>query len=73
MKLTRVPVDVNADDIETLRVAGYQEPQIAIAIQVISYFNYINRIAAGVGVEPESFMAEQMTEEIWIATKGQFA
>ena len=72
IKLTLVPGGASADDIKILKSSGYQEPQIAIAIQVISYFNYINRIADGVGVEPESFMAKQMTEEIWMANKGRF-
>ena len=36
-----------------LRELGLDDAAIHDAIQVIAYFNYINRIAEGVGTEPE--------------------
>jgi alkylhydroperoxidase family enzyme len=36
-----------------LREHGLDDAAIHDAIQVIAYFNYINRIAEGVGTEPE--------------------
>jgi alkylhydroperoxidase family enzyme len=36
-----------------LRAHGWDDAAIHDAIQVIAYFNYINRIAEGIGVEPE--------------------
>lgn len=36
-----------------LRSAGLDDPTIHDAIQVIAYFNYINRVAEAVGIEPE--------------------
>lgn len=42
-------------DTAGLRAAGFGEVEIHEAIQVISYFNYINRVAdaAHVDLEPE--------------------
>ena len=32
------------DDIDALRAQGFNDPQISDAVQVIAYFNYINRV-----------------------------
>lgn len=44
---------MGAADIHGLRAHGWDDAAIHDAIQVIAYFNYINRIAEAVGVEPE--------------------
>jgi len=44
------------DDVDELRRCGFSDAQVADAVQVISYFNYINRVADGLGVDPENFM-----------------
>lgn len=44
------------DDIHTLRNVGLDDVAIHDATQVISYFNYINRIADALGVEREEFI-----------------
>lgn len=43
-------------DIETLREHGFDDQAIHDATQVISYFNYINRIADALHVEQEAFV-----------------
>lgn len=53
LKLTAAPADVGAADADLLRNHGWNDGAIHDAIQVISYFNYINRIAEGVGIEDE--------------------
>lgn len=55
VKLTVEPAAVGAQDAERLRSAGWSDEAIHDAVQVIAYFNYINRVAEGVGVpgEPE--------------------
>jgi uncharacterized peroxidase-related enzyme len=56
-KLTRTPGAMRRGDVETLRAAGWTDGQISDAVQVIGYFNYINRVADGLGVDLEPEMA----------------
>jgi uncharacterized peroxidase-related enzyme len=53
VKLTLEPVAVDRADVDALRAHGWGDAAIHDAIQVIAYFNYINRVAEGVGVESE--------------------
>ncbi len=55
-RLTRRPSDCSADDIEALRKHGFDEEGISSIVQVVSYFNYVNRIAEGLGIEPEDWL-----------------
>jgi uncharacterized peroxidase-related enzyme len=54
-QLTLMPSTVGAADADALRAHGIEDATIHDAIQVIAYFNYINRVAEGVGTasEPE--------------------
>lgn len=52
-QLTRAPDSVTVDDVDRLRDAGWDDRAIHDAAQVVSYFNYINRVADGLGVDPE--------------------
>ena len=51
--LTRTPQRVTAADLISLRDAGFGDPGIHDAASVTAYFNFVNRIAAGLGVEQE--------------------
>jgi uncharacterized peroxidase-related enzyme len=53
VKLTAHPAAVGLADADALRSHGFDDSTIHDAIQVISYFNYINRIAEAVGIEDE--------------------
>jgi alkylhydroperoxidase family enzyme len=55
-KLTRSPSSIGAEDIAALRAAGFDDQGISSATQVIAYFNYINRIADGLGVPAEDWL-----------------
>ena len=57
-KLTKYPYSISNIDIENFKKYQYNEKEISEIIQVISYFNYINRVADGLGLEPESFIDE---------------
>lgn len=55
-------------DIDQLRDDGFDDEQISIATQVISYFNYINRVADALGVDPEGWMTP--TKDVWLNSKS---
>lgn len=55
-KLTTSQHEIGPDDIEELRSAGFNDTAIHDAAQIIGFFNYITRVADGLGVEPEDFI-----------------
>jgi alkylhydroperoxidase family enzyme len=55
-KLTINPKKIKKNDIESLKTFDFNEIEISEIVQVISYFNYINRVADGLGLEPEDFI-----------------
>lgn len=55
-KLTQEPTEMSPADLDALRAHGFDDRAIHDATQVISYFNYINRVADALGVEPEAFI-----------------
>ena len=55
-KLTAAPGRMSADDIAALRTRGLSDEAIHDAVQVIAYFNYINRVAEGLGTDLEPDM-----------------
>ncbi len=50
-KLTRTPATMSELDIAELHQLGFDDLQIHDAIQVVSYFNYINRVADAIHVD----------------------
>jgi len=55
-KLTRTPGACGAADVAGLRAAGWDDRAIHDAAQVCAYFNYINRVADSLGVQPEDWI-----------------
>lgn len=55
VKLTMEPHAVGASDVEALREHGFTDAAILDACQVTCYYNYVNRLADGLGVELEPF------------------
>jgi uncharacterized peroxidase-related enzyme len=55
-KLTLSPSQMSPADLDELRAHGFDDRAIHDATQVIGYFNYINRVADALGVEPEDFI-----------------
>lgn len=45
-------------DIDALRAHGLSDAAVHDAIQVVSFFNYINRVADAVGIEGEPEWSE---------------
>ena len=55
-QLTCAPAAMRELHIESLRSAGFDDRAIHDATQVVAYFNYINRIADALHVDPEPEM-----------------
>ena len=55
-KLTAFDRPMGPDDVAELRAHGFDDRAVHDATQVIGYFNYITRVAEGLGVEPEDFI-----------------
>lgn len=55
--LTRAPGSVTEEQVSALRRAGLADEDILAVNLVVAYFNFVNRIAEGLGVEP-------MTDEV---------
>ena len=53
IKLTRDPGSVTAADAGALRTAGFDDRAILDICQIVAYYNYVNRLADGLGVELE--------------------
>jgi len=58
VKLTRTPGEMTASDVEDLRAAGFSDRDILDIVEVTAYYAYANRIADGLGVEPEGWLPE---------------
>ena len=67
IELTLWPGDVSQVNIDRLRELGFTDDQVTIATQVIAYFNYINRVADGLGVDLEDWMTSSIDQ--WLAVK----
>jgi uncharacterized peroxidase-related enzyme len=54
--VTRAPGALRARHLDPLREQGLSDRDILDAVEVIAYFNYINRIADALGIDPEPEM-----------------
>ena len=52
-KLTRTPAEMQAEDVATLRAAGFDDRAIHDIVLVVAYFAFVNRVADGLGVALE--------------------
>jgi len=55
VKLTSKTCTVNEDDIIALHKVGFDDEAILDIVQVAAYFNFVNRLACGLGIELEEF------------------
>lgn len=58
IRLTRNPSSVSATDVAALRDHGFSDRAILEINLVAAYMNFVNRVALGMGVEPEEGMEE---------------
>ncbi len=57
--LTLHPHRIDADSVERLREVGFDDRAILDICQVVAYYNYVNRLADGLGVELEGDWSEE--------------
>ena len=53
VKLTREPSAMSRDDVEALRAHGFDDAAVHEVVQIAAMFNYYNRLADGLGIDPE--------------------
>ena len=72
VKLTHEPWAISSRDIGRLIEAGFNDTAVLDICQVVSYYNYVNRLADGLGVELENFWEAEdftVTEEEFAANR----
>ncbi len=55
-ELTSRQSSIEQADIDRLKSLGLDDRGVTDAVEVIAYFNYITRVADGLGVDPEDWM-----------------
>ena len=68
VKLTLTPGKMGEGDVEGLREVGFDQAAVLDICQVVSYYNYVNRMADGLGVELEA----RWREEDLTLTRAEF-
>ncbi|MFQ5767016.1 MAG: peroxidase-related enzyme [Acidobacteriota bacterium] len=53
VKLTRTPARMKEEDLAALRNHGFSDRAIHEMVQITALFNYYNRVADGLGIDPE--------------------
>jgi alkylhydroperoxidase family enzyme len=59
VKLTKTPWEIEKTDVDVLRAAGFGDSAILDICQIVGYFNFVNRLADGLGVELEKYWEEK--------------
>lgn len=67
-RLTRTPALVGAADIARLKSHGFEDTAILDICQIVAYYNYVNRLADGLGVELE----DEWTDDDMTVTRAEF-
>jgi uncharacterized peroxidase-related enzyme len=71
VKLTLHPDEMGEQDVEALRQVGLDDRDVVDANQVVAYFNYVNRVADGLGVELEEHWPEHLRRERKYGLRGE--
>jgi len=58
VKLTVRPAEMSEADLAALRAAGFTDRDILDIVEVTAYYAYANRIADGLGLQPEPWIPE---------------
>ena len=52
-KLTEAPAEMIPEDLDDLRSHGFSDEALLEIVHITGFFNYINRVADALGVDPE--------------------
>ena len=55
-KVTEAAYRTTPEDVQSLRDAGWTEPQIAEAVYVTAMFAFFNRVADAFGIAPQGYL-----------------
>ena len=55
-KVTEAAYRTTPNDVQTLRDAGWTEPQIAEAVYITAMFAFFNRVADAFGISPQGYL-----------------
>ena len=72
-KLTRTPWLMRESDVRSLRAVGFDDLAILHIVRLAAFFNYLNRVADGLGIEldPDVFdLVEQHGSIPWEKESG---
>lgn len=58
VKLTRTPAGMSQNDLVPLRELGLDDEALHDLAAIVGYFNFVNRMALGLGVELETNRGE---------------
>ncbi len=60
VKLTKSPADVHHEDFQKLKDVGLDDQEILSTVLITCVFNFMTRLADGLGVEPREGATEAM-------------
>lgn len=52
-ELTRAPAGITRQRVEDLRKEGFDDHDVLDIVQVTAFFNYVNRLAEGLGISSD--------------------
>ena len=55
-KVTEAAYRTTPEDVQSLRDAGWTEPQIAEAVYITAMFAFFNRVADAFGISPQGYL-----------------
>ena len=63
-KLTLTPAQMTQSDVQELRGAGFSDRDVLDIVEVTAYYAYANRVADGLGIPSESWIADRSPWEL---------
>ena len=64
MKLTKEPTEMRESDVDGLRSLGLTDEQVLSVVGITCLFNFMNRLADGLGVDIEA--ERQRSKDGWV-------